>query len=123
MKTIKRIIAIVLLIVTVLLACYMCKTCGRLKDTDNTLENYQNTSFYTENAKITLTILKDYSAKYLYYDSEISLTFKDFSDGVLEFISEEKAYSFVVIDNDKLFDISSKKLLKRSKYYEEENSV
>lgn len=123
MKTIKRIIAIVLLIVTVLLACYMCKTCGRLKDTDNTLENYQNTSFYTENAKITLTILEDYSAKYLYNDSEISLTFNDFSDGVLEFISEEKAYSFVVIDNDKLFDISSKKLLKRSKYYEEENSV
>lgn len=123
MKTIKRIIAIVLLIVTVLLACYMCKTCSRLKDTDNMLEDYQNTSFYTEDAEINLTILEDYSAKYLCDGSEIDLTFNDFSDGVLEFISEERAYSFVVVDNDELFDVASKNLLKRSKYYEEENSV
>lgn len=123
MKTIKRIIAVVLLIVTVLLACYMCKTCSRLKDTDNNLENYQNASFYTKDVGISLTILEDYSAKYLCDGTETSLTFKDFSDGVLEYISEDKAYSFVVVDSNELFDVTSKNLLKRSKYYEEENSI
>ena len=123
MKTIKRIIAVVLLIVTVLLVCYMCKTCSRLKGIDNTIEDYKNTAFYTEDGKITLVILEDYSANYNVDGNEIVLTFKEYKDGVLDFYTEENAYSFVVLNDGSLFDASTKEILIRSSVYEKENSV
>lgn len=123
MKTIKRIIAVVLLIVTVLLVCYMCKTCSRLKGIDNTIEDYKNTAFYTENGKITLVILEDYSANYNVEGNEIVLTFKEYKDGVLDFYTEENAYSFVALNDGSLFDVNTKEILIRSSVYEKENSV
>ena len=123
MKTIKRIIAVVLLIVTVLLVCYMCKTCSRLKGIDNTIEDYKNTAFYTEDGKITLVILEDYSANYNVDGNEIVLTFKEYKDGVLDFYTEENAYSFVALNDGSLFDSSTKEILIRSSVYEKENSV
>ena len=108
MKTIKRIIAVVLLIVTVLLVCYMCKTCSRLKGIDNTIEDYKNTAFYTEDGKITLVILEDYSANYNVEGNEIVLTFKEYKDGVLDFYTEENAYSFVALNDGSLFDVNTK---------------
>lgn len=123
MKTIKRIIAVVLLIVTVLLVCYMCKTCSRLKGIDNTIEDYKNTAFYTEDGKITLVILEDYSANYNVEGNEIVLTFKEYKDGVLDFYTEEKAYSFVALNDGSLFDVNTKEILIRSSVYEKENSV
>ena len=123
MKTIKRIIAVVLLIVTVLLVCYMCKTCSRLKGIDNTIEDYKNTAFYTEDGKITLVILEDYSANYNVDGNEIVLTFKEYKDGVLDFYAEENAYSFVALNDGSLFDANTKEILIRSSVYEKENSV
>lgn len=123
MKTIKRIIAVVLLIVTVLLVCYMCKTCSRLKGIDNTIEDYKNTAFYTEDGKITLVILEDYSANYNVEGNEIVLTFKEYKDGVLDFYTEENAYSFVALNDGSLFDVNTKEILIRSNVYEKENSV
>ncbi len=123
MKTIKRIIAVVLLIVTVLLVCYMCKTCSRLKGIDNTIEDYKNTAFYTEDGKITLVILEDYSANYNVEGNEIVLTFKEYKDGVLDFYTEENAYSFVALNDGSLFDANTKEILIRSSVYEKENSV
>ncbi|MBO5067495.1 MAG: hypothetical protein J6C62_03740 [Clostridia bacterium] len=123
MKTIKRIIAVVLLIVTVLLVCYMCKTCSRLKGIDNTIEDYKNTAFYTEDGKITLVILEDYSANYNVEGNEIVLTFKEYKDGVLDFYTEENAYSFVALNDGSLFDVNTKEILIRSSVYEKENSV
>ena len=123
MKTIKRIIAVVLLIVTVLLVCYMCKTCSRLKGIDNTIEDYKNTAFYTEDGKITLVILEDYSANYNVDGNEIVLTFKEYKDGVLDFYTEENAYAFVALNDGSLFDASTKEILIRSSVYEKENSV
>ena len=123
MKTIKRIIAVVLLIVTVLFVCYMCKTCSRLKGIDNTIEDYKNTAFYTEDGKITLVILEDYSANYNVEGNEIVLTFKEYKDGVLDFYTEENAYSFVALNDGSLFDASTKEILIRSSVYEKENSV
>ena len=123
MKTIKRIIAVVLLIVTVLLVCYMCKTCSRLKGIDNTIEDYKNTAFYTEDGKITLVILEDYSANYNVDGNEIVLTFKEYKDGVLDFYTEENAYSFVALNDGSLFDASTKEIFIRSSVYEKENSV
>ena len=123
MKTIKRIIAVVLLIVTVLLVCYMCKTCSRLKGIDNTIEDYKNTAFYTEDGKITLVILEDYSANYNVEGNEIVLTFKEYKDGVLDFFTEENAYSFVALNDGSLFDANTKEILIRSSVYEKENSV
>ena len=123
MKTIKRIIAVVLLIVTVLLVCYMCKTCSRLKGIDNTIEDYKNTAFYTEDGKITLVILEDYSANYNVEGNEIVITFKEYKDGVLDFYTEEDAYSFVALNDGSLFDANTKEILIRSSVYEKENSV
>lgn len=123
MKTIKRIIAVVLLIVTVLLVCYMSKTCSRLKGIDNTIEDYKNTAFYTEDGKITLVILEDYSANYNVEGNEIVLTFKEYKDGVLDFYTEENAYSFVALNDGSLFDVNTKEILIRSSVYEKENSV
>ena len=123
MKTIKRIIAVVLLIVTVLLVCYMCITCSRLKGIDNTIEDYKNTAFYTEDGKITLVILEDYSANYNVEGNEIVLTFKEYKDGVLDFYTEENAYSFVALNDGSLFDVNTKEILIRSSVYEKENSV
>lgn len=123
MKTIKRIIAVVLLIVTVLLVCYMCKTCSRLKGIDNTIGDYKNTAFYTEDGKITLVILEDYSANYNVEGNEIVLTFKEYKDGVLDFYTEENAYSFVALNDGSLFDVNTKEILIRSSVYEKENSV
>ena len=123
MKTIKRIIAVVLLIVTVLLVCYMCITCSRLKGIDNTIEDYKNTAFYTEDGKITLVILEDYSANYNVEGNEIVLTFKEYKDGVLDFYTEENAYSFVALNDGSLFDVNTKEILIRSNVYEKENSV
>lgn len=123
MKTIKRIIAVVLLIVTVLLVCYMGKTCSRLKGIDNTIEDYKNTAFYTEDGKITLVILEDYSANYNVDGDEIVIIFKEYKDGVLDFYTEENAYSFVALNDGSLFDTNTKEILIRSKVYEKENSV
>ena len=123
MKTIKRIIAVVLLIVTVLLVCYMCKTCSRLKGIDNTIEDYKNTAFYTEDGKITLVILEDYSANYNIEGNEIVLAFKEYKDGVLDFYTEENAYSFVALNDGNLIDTNTKEILIRSSVYEKENSV
>jgi hypothetical protein len=112
-KGIKRMIAVVLLIVTVLLIGYSCYTGSRLASPPNDLEDYKR-HVYTSKSGSILAFTDDN----IWYGTDdgqiILLERKDYKDGVISMEREGMIYEFIAIDEEILYDCQTKELLVRS---------
>ena len=116
MKTVKRIIAVVILCVVVLLVGYSCYTGSRLTSYPQNLDGYKNKTFYTnEGGMVAFT---DEYAWYQTGEQEIVLLkISSYEQGVLVMVKDDKEYTFTVIDNDTLYDEQTKEILTKGERY------
>ena len=111
-KTGKRILAVVLLILTVLLVGCLVFTGNRLADYPEDLDGYKREIF--EGKDDTMVAFTDSGAWYGAGEEEIILLdFVSYEEGVVTMSKDEKQYVFVAIDADTIYDENSKQLLTR----------
>ena len=111
-KVIRRIIAVVLLIVTVLLIGYSCHTGNRLANYPDTLDGYKRYIFRAKDG--TMVAFTDENVWYTTGDEPmILLEINEYKKGVILMQREEEYYQFVAIDEKTIYDTQTKELLIR----------
>lgn len=118
MKTIKRIISVVLLIVIVLAVCYVFHTCSRLTSAPYKIENYVNVGYCSDDYTVTFVVYEDRTADYKVEGNTYKLVYEKEENNVFDFRYEDGIFSFVQIDNGELFDCQSNKFLVRGAAYD-----
>ena len=116
MKTVKQIIAVVILCVVVLLVGYSCYTGSRLTSYPENLDGYKNKTFYTNEGGMVA-----FTDEYAWYQTEeqeiVLLKISSYEQGVLVMVKDDKEYTFTVIDNDTLYDEQTKEILTKGERY------
>lgn len=111
-KTGKRILAVVLLILTVLLVGCLVFTGNRLASYPEDLDGYKRVVF--EGKDNTMVAFTDDGAWYGTGENEvILLEIADYTEGVITMKKNETVYRFVAIDENTIYDENSKNLLTR----------
>lgn len=115
-KTGKRILAVVLLVLTVLVVGCLLYTGNRLTDYPNDLNAYKGEVF--EGKDDTMVVFKTNEAWYKAENNEvILLDITGYSDGVMTMRKNDTVYRFVAIDENTLYDETTKTLLTRRTDY------
>ena len=111
-KTGKRILAVVILILTVLLVGCLVFTSNRLANYPEDLDGYKRVVF--EGKANTMVAFTDDGAWYGTGENEVILMeITDYTEGVITMKKNETAYRFVAIDENTIYDENSKHLLTR----------
>ena len=111
-KTGKRILAVVLLILTVLLVGCLVFTGNRLANYPENLDGYKRVVF--EGKDNTMVAFTDDGAWYGTGGNEVILMeITDYTEGVITMKKNETVYRFVAIDENTIYDENSKNLLTR----------
>ena len=111
-KTGKRMLAVVILILTVLLVGCLVFTGNRLADYPEDLGGYKRVVF--EGKENTMVAFTDDGAWYGTGENEVILMeITDYTEGVITMKKNETVYRFVVIDENTIYDENSKHLLTR----------
>ena len=111
-KRVGRIIAVILLILTVLLIGYSCHTGNRLAKSPDSLDGYKRYIFRAKDG--TMVAFTDKNVWYGTGDVPlILLEIKDYKEGVISMEREEQIYEFVAIDGKTIYDTQTKELLLR----------
>lgn len=112
MKRIKRIIAVVILCLVVLLVGYSCYTGSRLTGYPQELEGYQNITFRSKDG--TMVVFAEEYAWYASGEQEIVLlTVEEYKQGVIIMKRNDITYHFTAIDTDTLYDEQTQEFLTR----------
>ena len=116
MKRIRRIIAIMILCVVVLLVGYSCYTGSRLTDYPKEIDGYKDMTFYSNDGGMVA-----FTEKHAWYFTEeqgiILLTLAGYEDGVIKMTRNEKEFYFIAVDNDTLYDEQTKRILTKGARY------
>ena len=115
MKRIKRIIAVIILSLVVLLVGYSCYTGSRLTDYPKEIDGYKNRTFYVNDGG--MVVFKDDYAWYKTEKGIVLLTFECYQDGVIKMTRNEKEFYFIAVDNDTLYDEQTKKIFTKGVRY------
>ena len=116
MKTVKRIVAVIILVVFVLLVGYSCYTGSRLTNYPQDLDGYKNKTFYTNDGGMVA-----FTDEYVWYQAGeqdvILLKIKSYEQGVILMMKDDKEYAFTTVDNDTLYDEQTNKILTKGARY------
>ena len=111
-KTVKRIIAVVLLLVTVLLIGYSCYTANRLASYPDTLDGYKNMVFRANDGTMVA-----FTGENVWYSEQgadmVLVTTESYKEGVITLKYNEETLQFVAIDEDTLYCPVSTQFLKK----------
>ena len=111
-KTGKRILAVVILILVVLLVGWLLFTGNRLADYPESLDEYKRATFIGNDN--TIVAFTDDGAWYGTEDEEvILLEITDYTEGVITMEKNELTFRFVVIDDKTIYDENTKQFLTR----------
>ena len=107
LKTVRRIIAVVLLIALVLLIGYSCYTGNRLTNYPDTLDDYKKCTFEAKDG--TMVAFTNENVWYGVGDEPmILLEINEYKEGVISMERDEQVYEFVAIDEKTGFMSSSR---------------
>ena len=111
-KTVKRIIAVVLLLVTVLLIGYSCYTANRLASYPDTLDGYKNMVFRANDGTMVA-----FTGENIWYAEQgedmVLLVTESYEEGVITLKYNEETLQFVAIDEDTLYCPASEQFLRK----------
>lgn len=111
-KTGKRILAVIILVLVVLLVGWFWFTGNRLANYPSNLNGYKSVVF--EGKDNTIVAFTENEAWYGTGENEvILLEIIEYSEGVITMKKNEKLYRFVAIDSNTIYDENSKNLLTR----------
>ena len=111
-KTVKRLIAVVLLLVTVLLIGYSCYTANRLASYPDTLDGYKNMVFRANDGTMVA-----FTGENIWYAEQgedmVLLVTESYEEGVITLKYGEETLQFVAIDEDTLYCPASEQFLRK----------
>ncbi len=111
-KTVKRILAVILLVLVVLLVGCFLYTGNRLASYPNKIESYDGAVF--DGKDNTIVAFKTTGTWYGTADEEvILLEITDYTEGVITMKKNNIIYRFVAIDENTIYDENTKQLLTR----------
>ena len=111
-KTGKRILAVVILILTVLLVGYLVFTGSRLANYPENIDGYKRVVF--EGNDNTMVAFTDENVWYGTGDVPlVLLEICEYKEGVISMERDEQIYEFVAIDEKTIYDVQTKELLIR----------
>ena len=111
-KTVKRVLAITLLVLAVLLVGCLIFTGNRLADYPKDFEDYKSVVY--EGKDGTMVAFTENGAWYSVGENEmILLEITDYSEGVVTMEKKDTTYRFVTIDKQTIYDETTKSLLTR----------
>lgn len=112
MVKVKRIVAILIVLVVVTLVGYSCYTSSRLTNSPQDIESYKNSTFYGKQGGMVA-----FTDGYAWYQASrkevILLSVESYEKGVIIMTKEDKEYAFIAIDEDTLFDEQRNMILER----------
>lgn len=115
-KTVKRVLAITLLVLAVLLVGCLVFTGNRLADYPKEFKDYKSVVFEGEDGTMVA-----FTGNGAMYDTEentiIMLEFTDYADGVITTEKQGMVYTFVAVGKDMLYDSNTKQILTRRGAY------
>ena len=115
-KTGKRILAVVLLLLTVLLVGCLVFTGNRLADYPKEFKDYKSVVFESEGG--TMVAFTENGALYDTAESAvIMLELTDYSEGVITMEKQGTVYTFVAVGKDMLYDENTNQILTRRGAY------
>lgn len=116
MKRIKRIIAVIILCVVVLLVGYSCYTGSRLTNYPSDIDGYKNKTFYGKDGGMVA-----FADGYAWYQTDeqeiVLLTVEEYKQGVIIMERNDITYHFTVIDADTLYDEQTQEILTKGERY------
>ena len=116
-KTGKRIIAVSILLLTVLLVGCLLFTGNQLADVPKDFKEYKSILF--EGKDGTMVAFTEENAQYDTVENDmIVLDLKEYADGVITMEKQDKTYVFVVIGKDMLYDVNTNQILTRRGAYD-----
>lgn len=104
MKTVKRIIAIVSLLLVIWIIGYLCMTGSRLFSNESNEEALKGTFYQYNSKEYFLEITDTLEAKLYTQGIGKMLTFDSFKDGIITYLDDEAPYRFAVL-TEGLFDM------------------
>ena len=111
-KTLRRSIAVIVLIVTVMLVGYSCYTGKRSAGYPDTLDCYKRYIFRSKDGSMVAFMDED-----VWYgvgdEPMILLKINEYQEGVITMQREAESYEFVAIDSVTIYDVQTKTLLVR----------
>ena len=111
MKRIKRIIAVIILSLVVLLVGYSCYTGSRLTGAPKEMYGYKNTTFHASDGGMVA-----FTNGYAWYKTEykvVLLTLESYQDGVIKMTREGEEFYFTAVGRDMIYDEQTQKFLTR----------
>ena len=104
MKTVKRIIAVVSLLLVIWIIGYLCMTGSRLFSNESNEEAIKGTFYQYNNKEYFLEITDTLEAKLYTQGIGKTLTYDNFEDGIVTYLDGEAPYRFAVLPQG-LFDM------------------
>ena len=115
-KTGKRILAVVLLLLTVLLVGCLVFTGNRLADYPEDFKDYKSVVFESKDG--TMVAFTENGALYdMAENAVVMLGFTDYSEGVITMEKQGTVYTFVAVGKDMLYDENTNQILTRRGAY------
>lgn len=114
MKTIKRILAVALLIITLTAVGYLVYTGGRFSFKIDDYQELIGSTYMNKNNDISVCFNEDNSIDYRTENDTYVFAQNDLKDGVIICQYEEEQYRFVIISEQALFDVNTKQILWRT---------
>lgn len=108
--TIKRILAVVVLIAVIFTVGFLIFTGNRLARYPNTIKGFENKTYFSNDGD-RVTFTAENTAYYTVGDNQIKLMITDYKEGVIYAEKDEQMYIFVAIGSDTIYDAQEKEFL------------
>ena len=112
MKTVKRILAVLLLIITLTAVGYFVYTGSRFSFKDEDYQGLIGSTFTSKDNEFTLSFIDEETLEY----QTAQLEKKDLKDGVLLCVLGDTEYKFVIISAQTIYDVNNRQILRRFDY-------
>ena len=112
MKILRRLFAVVMLLLTVFSVCYFCYTCSRLNGEQVPYETLQKSAYKSKNG--TILVFSDASIWYFNEDETYICEFESYENTTLIVKTDKQLFYFRVIDQKTIYDVQEEEFLIRS---------
>lgn len=111
MKTVKRVLAVVFLVLLIWAIGYLVHTGSRLFSNDSNEEAFRGTFYEVNNKEYFLEITDKLDANFYHQGIGKKLIFQEYKDGVLTFLDGEAEYQFIILPEG-LYDLQLRVVLR-----------
>ena len=114
MKTIKRILAVALLIITITAVGYLVYTGGRFSFNGDNYQGLIGNTYTNKENNVVVYFNEENSIEYRTENGTFTLQQSELKDEVIICQDEEEQYRFVIISEQVLYDVNTKQVLWRT---------